>query len=247
MEVAKKNMAEMILKNPRFLWALPPLRDSKKLNVLELYSGTQSIGSKFRKEGHNVVSIELNPIFLEEPYNLEQWTMSVGDLKTAKVLKHFGGPVDVIWASPLCTTHSVAAISRHRRKGDNGLLVAHSDKAREHDDLLLSTLQLIGELKPKYWFLENPRGGMRKSNIMQGVFYRHTTSYCQWGDSRMKPTDIWTNHPNPEFKEACSNGDPCHEAAPRGARTGTQGLKGNTARSVTPEELCQHIVNITTK
>ena len=74
---------------------------------------------------------------------------------------------------------------------------------------------------------------------MQGL-PRYTVTYCQYGDERMKPTDIWTNHPAPCFKPRCKNGDPCHVSAPRGARTGTQGLKGSKERSVIPEELCRH-------
>ena len=54
---------------------------------------------------------------------------------------------------------------------------------------------------------------------------RYTVTYCQYGDNRMKPTDIWTNHPCPKFKPPCKNGDPCHVSAPRGSQTGTQGLK----------------------
>ena len=73
---------------------------------------------------------------------------------------------------------------------------------------------------------------------------RYTVTYCQYGDKRMKPTDIWTNHPNPQFKPACHNGDPCHEAAPRGSKSGTQGLKNAMTRSIIPEMLCKHIVSI---
>lgn len=84
---------------------------------------------------------------------------------------------------------------------------------------------------------------MRKMTWMQDL-PRYTVTYCQYGDTRMKPTDIWTNHPNPQFKPMCKNGDPCHEKAPRGSKTGTQGLKGSKERSVIPSELCRHIVNI---
>ena len=73
---------------------------------------------------------------------------------------------------------------------------------------------------------------------------RYTITYCQYGDTRMKPTDIWTNHPNPQFKHPCHNGDPCHVSAPRGAKTGTQGLKGSVERSRIPIEFCKHIAKI---
>lgn len=76
---------------------------------------------------------------------------------------------------------------------------------------------------------------------------RYTVTYCQYGDTRMKPTDIWTNHPDPQFKPMCKNGDPCHTPAPRGSKTGTQGLKGSKERSVIPKKLCDHIVSICEK
>lgn len=72
---------------------------------------------------------------------------------------------------------------------------------------------------------------------------RYTVTYCQYGDTRMKPTDIFTNHPDPRFKPPCRNGDPCHTRAPRGARTGTQGLS-KIDRSRIPDELCDHVVSI---
>lgn len=94
-----------------------------------------------------------------------------------------------------------------------------------------------------YWFIENPRGGLRKMTFMKDL-PRYTVTYCQYGDTRMKPTDIWTNHPNPQFKPMCHNGDSCHQPAPRGSKTGTQGLKGAVERSVIPEKLCLHIADI---
>ena len=32
---------------------------------------------------------------------------------------------------------------------------------------------------------------------------RYTTTYCKYGEERMKPTDLFTNHPNPQFKPPC--------------------------------------------
>lgn len=72
--------------------------------------------------------------------------------------------------------------------------------------------ELIKELKPKYYFWENPRAGLRKMTFMQDI-PRYTITYCQymmnepWEKRRMKPTDIWTNHPNPKFKPPCKNGE----------------------------------------
>lgn len=84
---------------------------------------------------------------------------------------------------------------------------------------------------------------MRKMTWMQ-YLPRYTVTYCKYGDSRMKPTDIWTNHPDPDFLPMCKNGDSCHESAPRGSKTGTQGRKNSKERSRIPEKLCRHIVDI---
>lgn len=180
-----------------------------------------------------------------------EWDKKFGDIdlyedillvQAEDIIEQFGHP-DVIWASPDCSSYSVAAISKHRRPDDHGNLVPISDYARFCDRVNQHVLCLMLALSPKYWFIENPRGGMRKMDFMNGL-PRYTITYCQYGEERMKPTDIWTNHPDPKFKPACKNGDPCHVPAPRGAATGTQGIKGSAERSRIPAEFCRHIVEI---
>lgn len=211
------------------------------MKVLELFAGTRSIGKAFEKHGHKVYSIEWDKDF----ENID-WYEDIGKITAQDIIDRFGHP-DVIWASPDCTSFSIAAISHHRRKNlETGNLDPVSDYAKFCDNVDQHVLDLIRELKPKYWFIENPRGGMRKMTWMQGL-PRYTVTYCQYGDTRMKPTDIWTNHPDPKFKTPCHNGDPCHEPAPRGSKTGTQGLKGSIDRSRIPDKLCEHIVEICEK
>ena len=187
--------------------------------------------------GHEVFSIEWDKRF----ENIDLYA-DIGTITADDILKNFGRP-DVIWASPDCTTYSIAAISHHRRKEDDGNLAPVSEYAKFCDGVNQHVLKLIRELNPQYWFIENPRGGLRKMRFMKDL-PRYTLTYCQYGDTRMKPTDIFTNHPNPRFKPPCHNGDPCHVAAPRGAKTGTQGLKGHIERSIIPDKLCDHIVEI---
>lgn len=211
------------------------------MKVLELFAGTRSIGKAFEAHGHEVFSVEWDKHFENIDLYADIMTVTADD-----IIKQFGRP-DVVWASPDCTTFSIAAISHHRRKNAaTGNLDPVSEYAKFCDAVDQHVLQLIRELKPKFYFIENPRGGMRKMTWMQGL-PRYTVTYCQYGDTRMKPTDIWTNHPDPKFRPMCKNGDPCHERAPRGAKTGTQGLKGSKERSVIPEALCKHIVEICEK
>lgn len=209
---------------------------NKKL-VIELFAGTRSVGKAFEDRGYRVVSYDWDEQFEDCIHR------DIGTLSAQEVLDDYGKPY-VIWASFDCTTYSIAAISHHRTKNHlTGNLDPKSEYAKECDRINRHVISLVKELKPKYFFFENPRGGMRKMDFMS-EFPRYTVTYCQYGDTRMKPTDIWTNHPNPRFKPMCKNGDPCHEKAPRGSKTGTQGLKGSKARSVIPRLLCEHIAEI---
>lgn len=205
------------------------------MKVLELFAGTRSIGKAFEKKGHEVFSVEWNKDF----ENID-WYEDIGKITAQDIIEKFGKP-DIVWASPDCTSYSIAAISHHRKKEENGNLAPVSEYAKFCDNVNKHVLDLIRELKPKYYFIENPRGGLRKMDFMQNI-PRYTVTYCQYGDTRMKPTDIFTNYPEPKFKPMCKNGDKCHTAAPRGSKTGTQGLKGAKERSIIPEELCDYIV-----
>ena len=211
------------------------------MKVLELFAGTRSIGKEFEAKGHEVYSIEWD----KEHPNID-WYVDIGTITTQDIIDRFGVP-DVVWASPDCTSYSIAAISHHRIREDDGNLTPKSNYAKFCDKVNIHVIDMINELleiNPKLiYFIENPRGGMRKMNFMKDL-PRYTVTYCQYGDTRMKPTDIWTNHPNPKFKPPCKNGDPCHESAPRGSKTGTQGRKNAKERSRIPKQLCKHIVEI---
>jgi len=103
-------------------------------------------------------------------------------------------------------------------------------------------LEIIRELKPKYWFIENPRAGLRSVWFMKPL-KRYTVTYCQYGFDRMKPTDIWTNV-EWDSPRCCKNGDSCHVPAPRGSKTGTQGEKSSEKRGIIPKELCEEIYRL---
>lgn len=207
------------------------------MKVLELFAGTRSIGKAFEEKCHEVFSVEWNKDF----ENIDLYA-DIGQITAQEIIYKFGYP-DVLWASPDCTSYSIAAISHHRTREEDGNLAPKSDYAKFCDEVNQHVLELIRELKPKYWFIENPRGGLRKMRFMQGL-PMHTVTYCQYGDNRQKPTDIFTNHPDPKFKPMCHRGDRCHEAAPRGSKTGTQGRKNAKERAIIPKELCDHIVKI---
>lgn len=204
------------------------------MKVLELFAGSRSIGKAAESLGHEAFSSDI-----------EQFG---GIHYVADILKFDYSKVpfipDVIWASPPCTGFSVAAIG-YSWAGGPGAYIPKSDTAKLGIKLVKKTLEIIEhyqKLNPNLiWYIENPRGLLRKMPFMDGLM-RHTVTYCQYGDTRMKPTDIWTNNGRWKPKNKCSNGSKCHVAAPRGSRTGTQGLKGSYERSQIPLELCREII-----
>ena len=154
---------------------------------------------------------------------------------------------NVLWASPPCTTLSVASIGHHWTKGYK----PKTDEAKfgikmirkMWASILLANHNAVSNDKKMVYYIENPRGMIRKLGIMNNSWRKEVT-YCSYGDKRMKPTDIWTNDFNWIPRTMCHNGNKnCHhESAPRGSKTGTQGLKNAYERSKVPRELCLEIL-----
>ena len=202
------------------------------MNILELFAGSRSIGKVGDKLGMNVFSVDW------EKYEDIDLCIDVAKLKKEDIpfVPNF------VWASPDCTTYSIAAISTHRNNTE-----PKSEYAKKCDTTNQHFISLIKEwleINPDMvFFIENPRGMLRKMPWMQ-EFKRHTIWYCQYGDERAKPTDIWTNSDKWIPKPVCHNGNKeCHHApAPRGSKTGTQGRKGSYERSKIPEQLCYEVL-----
>lgn len=131
------------------------------MKVLELFAGTRSIGKAFEEHGHDVFSVEWDLAF--KNIDLYEDIMKV---QYTDILQQFGRP-DVIWASPDCSSYSVAAIGYHRKKEESGNLAPQTDYARFCDRVNEHVLCLILALSPKYWFIENPRGGAAEDGLYE--------------------------------------------------------------------------------
>lgn len=200
----------------------------------ELFSGTKSFSKVAKKRGYLTWTIDndesLNPDECIDIMEVPVKNMSQDD---------------ILWASPPCQSFSVASIWRN---WDSETKEPKSDSAKKSIEILEQAIKAIAYSKPKVWFIENPRGMMRK--VIDELFKKHnithykreTICYCRYGDSRMKPTDIWTNCFSwKPINKMCYNGCNDHESAPRGSKTGTQGLKDAKERGVIPSALFEEI------
>jgi len=196
------------------------------LIIFDLFSGTGSATQAFKEAQQKVYTFELDTYFQADE------NVDVFDL-TVDYLKEVYGHPDFVWASPPCTAFSVASIGHHWSISEEKHF-PKTQAAIESQELVAHTRSLLEGLNPTFGFLiENPRGMLRKLPVVAGL-QRQTVTYCQYGDTRMKPTDLWGAVPNWTPRPMCKNGAPCHEAAPRGSKTGTQGLKGSKERSRVP-------------
>jgi hypothetical protein len=200
--------------------------------VFDFFAGTRSSTRAFEDAGHTVISFD-NDFQFDVTVFADVFEFTAKDL-----VERYGQP-DFVWASPPCTAFSVASMGYHWAPGRE----PKTDAAMQSMKLVAHTRQLLEELNPRFGFvIENPRGMLRKLPMLEGLT-RHTVTYCQYGDDRMKPTDLWTTVKNWKPRPMCKNGDSCHESAPRGAKTGTQGRSGAVTRSMVPYDLGLEILD----
>jgi hypothetical protein len=192
------------------------------LRVLELFSGLGGWGAAFRDRGHTTLTVDNDARFKPNVCR---------DILTLKATD-LAGPWDLILAGPPCQTFSVCSLSRHWRNRQPA-----SREVRHAIRLVRHTLSLIRELQPRAWILENPRAMMRHLPDLM-AFERRTVTYCQYGRPIMKPTDLWGHFPPTlRLHAPCQARQPCHEPAPRGSRTGTNGVQGAAQRALIPPAL----------
>ena len=147
----------------------------QKLKVLELFSGTGSIGKVFRKHGHEVIAVDVDGRFGCE---IQDDILQFAYVKLPWV-------PDIIWASPPCTEYSRAKTMGVRNLELADRLVAKFIEIRDY----------FLELNPSMlWFCENGQTTMLwQRDVAKTLWPRINLSYCQYGKPYRKNTTIATN------------------------------------------------------
>jgi len=206
------------------------------LPVLDLWAGSRSATAAWASCDYEIVSVDndpdTNPTICKDILSV-----TVDELKERAPNGYAFG-----WASPDCSIYSLMNMrwSRHWEVRGNWAY-PNTDQAIEANKRLVWTIHLLESLFDEgllpYFVIENPRAMMRKQQFLSR-FQRDTVSYCQYGDDRMKPTDLFGRLPPSFFPLMCANNSPqcTHRRAPRGSGNGTQGMPRSEAQRI-PFEL----------
>ena len=156
------------------------------MNVLELFSGTGSVGKVCHQLGWDVVSVDL-----ELPATHE---CDIMDFDYKQYPKDY---FSIVWGSPPCTDYSTLQNCWLNRKKADGIVYTREimeERMNQADKLVLKTLEIIEYFNPELWCVENPATGKLKSReIMKDIPF-YDVSYCMYSDwGYEKKTRIWTN------------------------------------------------------
>ena len=155
------------------------------MRLLELFSGTGSVGNVCRRLGCEVTSLDR-----DMPADIR---MDILDWHYASLPPN---SFDVIWASPPCTEYSRAKTVGVR-------------KLDEANAIVKRTLEIIRYFNPRYWMMENPQTGLLKHQSVVADLPYNDLDYCKYGMPYRKRTRLWNNIeawiPRPLCKKDCDH------------------------------------------
>ena len=187
------------------------------MNVVELFSGSGTISQEFKRAGHNTFSIDIRRRRKICEPDLRKNVLDI----TRKDIPF--NSVDVIWASPPCDVWSYATGDIHWDKHRN----PKTDKCNEFIKILKKCLDVVQEINPKLFFIENPRGRLRYHKSMIDFLVKNNgmikeLTYSSYGFPTTKPTNIFTNAHTWKPKDLDRFG--------RGAKNNCKGLFNNLTK-----------------
>ena len=162
------------------------------MKVLELFSGTGSVGKCCESLGWESVSVDIDS---EATHKCD-----IMDFDYKQYDKDY---FDIIWASPPCTNYSKLqdGFLGRKRKGEIYTKEIQEKEMLSDDRFVKRTLEIIEYFNSHYWFIENPATSRMKDRPYMKDLPNYVVDYCmysEWG--YRKRTRIWTNKEGWEAK-----------------------------------------------
>lgn len=165
------------------------------MRVLELFSGTGSIGKICAERDHECISVD-NTLPATINADILTW-----DYKVYPV-----GHFDLITASPVCAWWSVLRNSWIGRSGYTKESL-QDDIDTKGKPMVDKVIEILNYFQPDYYWIENPQSGKMKTYITELPYY--DVDYCMYANwGYKKRTRFWTNIEGFEAKtcnKACGN------------------------------------------
>lgn len=207
------------------------------MRLLELFSGTKSVGRAFERLGWEVVSVDLDA---------DSDPTIVADVLAWDYRAHASpGAYDFVWASPPCTQYSIA---RTYAKVPRDFDLA--------DRIVARTLEIVAYFAPRAgWLMENPLTGYLKTRgVVAGLPFRDVC-YCKYGMPYRKSTRLWGSLRGFTPRPMCVKGQRCWcfrdgrhaEIAQRGPRCAGEGIYHTLGQLYgLPAALCDDVARAAT-
>jgi site-specific DNA-cytosine methylase len=167
-----------------------------KMKLLELFSGTQSVGKVAKELGYSVVSVDIND------YHGRFIPTHKTDIMDFNYQQYEHDEFDVIWASPPCLFYSTLQYCWYGRekKGPDGMYTysreLHNQDMITADGWVNKALEMINYFEPSKWIIENPKTGLLKTRDFMKDLPFVDVDYCRYTDwGYRKQTRLWTNVP----------------------------------------------------
>ncbi len=158
------------------------------MNLVEFFCGSGIISRTFKDKGHATFSIDIRKRkgICEPDLRKDIMEVSIQDIPFEKC--------HVLWASPPCDVWSYASNDFHWDKWG----YPKTMKCLESIKIIKKCLELIEQISPDYFFIENPRGRLRNNPIMKDFLKRNegmteSLTLSSYGFDTTKPTNIFTN------------------------------------------------------
>lgn len=146
------------------------MNENGNMRMLDLFSGLGGASRAMVDAGWEVITVDNNPAFNPT---------ICADILT---WNYQGPPVDLLWASPPCQEFT--------RKSMPWLKKNHPEEPSL--ELLKATIRIIGEVKPRYWVIENVRGAIPYFRPFLGEPTKRSGPRILWGEfPPIDPEPVW--------------------------------------------------------